>query len=69
MEPFESAKLMDRQDTSTRGEPLCRACYGWCFPRSKGTGITIGETAYDMNRSRLVEEAIMVFLGSDEGSP
>lgn len=36
------------------------------FSTIEGTGTAIGETAYDMDRSRLVEKAIMVLLGSDE---
>lgn len=66
MEPSESAKPMDRQDTPTCGEPRAGRTPRAAFSTTEGTGTAIGETAYDMNRSRLVEQIIVAFLGPDE---
>lgn len=70
MEPSGSVKPMDRQDTPTRGEPRAGRMPRAAFSTTEGTGTAIEETAYDMNRSRLVEQIIVAFLGPDErGSP
>lgn len=66
MEPSGSAKPMDRGDVPTRGEPRAARTPRAVFSTAEGTGTAIEETAYDMNRSRLIEEAIMVFLGPDK---
>ena len=57
---------MDCQDTPTRGEPRAGCTPRAAFSTIEGTGTAIEETAYDMDRSRLIEEAIMVFLGPDK---
>ena len=56
---------MDRQDTPTRGEPRAVRTPRAAFSTIEGTGTAIEETAYDMNRSQLIEEAV-VFLGPDK---
>lgn len=63
MEPSESAKPMDRQDTPTRGEPRAGRTPRAAFSTTEGTGTAIEETAYDMNRLRLIEEVIVLGIG------
>lgn len=66
MEPSESAKPMNCRDIPARGESRAGRTPRAAFSTIEGTGTAIEETAYDMNRSRLIEEAIAAFLGSDE---
>lgn len=65
LESFDSTKLTDGQDTSTCGDSHATRTCRITFSTTQEIGNAIENAAYErhMNRSRLIEAAVVAFLG------